>query len=243
MGTSDSTVAGDFLPVYREINEIVNSFHMELEQSYRAEADYLDAFFQAFYGELGVSKPDRFRLKFTRLAQCMSLIGISSLPLTQMKNVLSGLQDKKRALKEEIASLEESCQFYTDFQAVADEIHTYFLKFSKDPRLKPECIRRDMNSLQCVRNRFAKLSEALTELHNKLPPDFHQIPTRSELDSLEKEIARLLERKAVLEENLSHFSGLSSDTKTAKAQLAGALSQMSSLDSKLVDVIGLNAWS
>ncbi|KAF6771370.1 hypothetical protein AHF37_10187 [Paragonimus kellicotti] len=146
----------------------------------------------------------------------------------------------------ELHTFEHACAQYRTYQNKADEFCTDIYKFSGSPQFDLKRIRNDIGSLDLIKKRHKNLKEKLSVINEHLKEceqDEEPIPSISELDVMRKEIARLREYKHHLEEQLANYCGLSSDAKTAQAQLDAALNSMSLLDRQLEDHIGLDGWS
>ncbi|KAA3673698.1 uncharacterized protein DEA37_0014517 [Paragonimus westermani] len=171
----------------------------------------------------------------------------SATSLSQIQKSATDWISQARAVMRELQTFERACQQYRIHQNKADEFCADIHKFSGSPQFDLKRIRNDIGSLDLIKKRHKNLKEKLSAINEHLkvlaarfldcclnafllPQDCEQdeepIPSISELDVMRTEIARLRECKRHLEEQLANYCGLSSDAKTAQAQLDAALNNM-----------------
>ncbi|CAH8864907.1 unnamed protein product [Trichobilharzia szidati] len=119
-------------------------------------------------------------------------------------------------------------------------------KFSKEYRLSPDGVKSEMRSLQVIKERHSKVSKSLSQQNKSLSKSIAstgRVLDHRVLVAWSKEIKELKERRAILSERVDQYMGISVDTTTAKKQLNDVLSELESIDSQMLTVMGLNAWN
>ncbi|CAH8864891.1 unnamed protein product [Trichobilharzia szidati] len=242
--------------MHKSTHGAIELIEKRVEKDLHAEKTRLSTLLNAFYCKLDYKPNDDVERKTNQLASLLSKIDCSSCSetkyvltlclLCRIKNGISVFQNNHDNLNASVVAMEKSCTSFQSLLEDVDKLEKDLERFSKEYRLSPDGVKSEMRSLQLIKERYSKMSKSLSQQNKSLSKSIAstgRVLDHRVLVAWSKEIKELKERRALLSERVDQYMGLSVDTTTAKKQLNDVLSELESIDSQMLTVMGLNAWN
>lgn len=236
----------NLIDTINDAQHLIGTWSVDLKRDLCVSAERLNTLTSLWYMNAGLIAPKSLKSDFARLGKLMCDISCPDCSLSQMQQSVASCCTTVEKLKRDIATFEDTCKKYETLQKSADVLYFDLTKFLKSPRLDAKLFSAEVSSLEQVKQRCMKTTEAVSELNERLQAEESEnqelVPTCDELNAIKNEIAQLQEQKRYLEDQIDSYCNLSLDSKNAQAQLESAMAKMELMDKQFLDTIGLDGW-